>query len=294
MMEPSLQKLFGSLFLICLLTSKAAGASSYCEGNCNNVTSAADAMINSGMAFSVTISKFNTAQIDPQIKDLNSRMKSMNLEAAGIRSESIPQYVEILTEYTQIKKGLITMRIGLQGLARETIKRANIILKLMKRIREDDEKALQALKIAAKTFVKLMKKSLEKLKQAKADLLKTNERLSKIGAYTKVLNDELLAKVKELERNITSVERQKRSYAVPQGLDSLELIHEETEDEENCVFEMKETERDELAEKIMEIKRELKRHSFLTLDFKPLEFVKTAIDMVSSQLNGAFNFKIDY
>jgi hypothetical protein len=323
MIEPCWRKLIGALFLLCLLTSKAEGdtgaryTQNFCKAKqCNNVTYTVEAMLESGMALNQAIGNFNTAQIDPQIKDLTSRINTLNLEAAGIRSSEIPEHLKLLIEYSEIKKGLITMRVILRGLARETIKRADLVLRYINKIDEKPKQAARGLKLAAKNFVRLMKNSQKKLEEAKAYLKKVNTRLSTIKANTKILHNKLVAKFEELERNITELSRKKRSISVPQDLDFLELIDEENAEEEDCmqqlISEIQDTDRmlqreyinsNETAEKLQNLRKvqlELKQRllveteSFLDLGFIPYEFVKTTIDGISSQFKGAFNYHIDY
>ena len=126
------------------------------------------------------------------------RIRALNLEAAGIPQERIPEYKKSLEDFSNIRKELTLMRIVLKTLARETISRGDTLLRLMDMSEKRPHKAKKGLKIAAKQMMDLVTRSDKILEEAEEYLKDVNKKLSKIDAS-------LLTLKHKLEKNSSDV-----------------------------------------------------------------------------------------
>ena len=126
------------------------------------------------------------------------RIRALNLEAAGIPQEKIPEYKKSLEDFSNIRKELTNIRIVLKTLARETIRRGDRLLRLMDLAEEKPAKAKKGLKIAAKQMMDLVTRSDKFLEEAEEYLKDVNKKLSKIDAN-------LLTLKHKLEKNSSDV-----------------------------------------------------------------------------------------
>jgi len=177
-----------------------------------NATSVVEAIVESGMALSDVVNNFNKAEITPIIDDLNERIRNLNLEKAGIPAEKIPEYKQTLRDFSNIRKELLTMRIILKSLARETINRANSLLSLIDIAEKKPDKAKKALKVAANVMVKLIIRSKDILDEAEAYLKDVNKQLTDIDVN-------LLELSKKLESNYEKIMIQLNETEAAMGLD---------------------------------------------------------------------------
>ncbi len=139
----------------------------------------------------------------------------MNLEDAGIPQEKIPEYEKSLEDFTNIRKELMTMRIVLKSLAKESIRRGDSLLKTMDVAERKPEKTQKALRFAAEKMVKLINRSNEVLADAEKYLSDVNKKLSTIDANLITLRNKLDKNSSEVVSKINLIsKRRKKRFAV--------------------------------------------------------------------------------
>lgn len=223
------------IWILSLTMGPVKGGPSCSKGCSLNTTSVVEVLVNSGMALSEAVNNFNKAEVNPAIEDLNERIRNLNLEAAGISTEKVPEYKKSLQEFSDIRKGLKTMRIILIALARETITRADSLLRLMKVVEDKPEKAGKGLKFASKAMVKLIDRSKLVLDEAEDYLKQANARLSDIDANMVVLKHKLDSKFQQVERKLNENQGRRRKREVcensidPQCNQPRAMTHERAE-----------------------------------------------------------------
>lgn len=177
------------------------------------------AIVESGLALNKAVNNFTNAEITPAINDLNQRIRAMNLEKAGIAQEKIPEYQKSLEDFSNIRKELLSMRIILKSLARETISRGESLLGTMDIAESEPDKAQKGLKFAAVLMMNLVKRSETILAEAEQYLQDVKKKLSTIDANLMTLKNKLEKNSSEViaKMNMVSKRRRKR-FAISTGL----------------------------------------------------------------------------
>lgn len=167
-----------------------------------------NAIVASGLNVKETVDAFNKMQMTPIIHELDSRIRDLNLEAAGLslgNHQNLTFYKNLIQDLFVIRSKLHNKRITLKTLARETISRADRLLRFITKSeenKENNEKSTQYLKHAAKGMADLIKRSEKKLADAENDLTEVLDKLSVIDSNLHILKRAIAKKQEKIDEEI--------------------------------------------------------------------------------------------
>ncbi len=144
-------------------------------------------LVLSGKSLHQVFNNLNNIDIATEINDLEERIRSINLESAGIHNVSI--FKELIETLSTIKKELMTSRISLKSFAKSTISRATSLEHAINVIEEKPTKIRFGLKLAANQMLNIIKLHDETIPEAENHMAEVKYLLKSV--------DELLPRLKE-------------------------------------------------------------------------------------------------
>ena len=144
-------------------------------------------LVLSGKSLHQVFNNLNNIDIATEIDDLDQRIHSINLEAAGIHN--IPSFQELIETFSTIKKELIISRIALKSFAKSTISRVSNLEHTINTIEERPTKIRFGLKLAANQMLNIIKLHDETVPEVESRIAAVNNMLKRVDQLFLILKD---------------------------------------------------------------------------------------------------------
>ncbi len=144
-------------------------------------------LVLSGKSLHQVFNNLNNIDIATEIDDLDQRIRSINLEAAGI--QNVPSFQELIQTFSTIKKELIISRISIKSFAKSTISRVASLEHTINTIEEKPTKSRFGLKLAANQMLNIIKLYDETVPEAENHIAEVNNLLKRVDQLILILKD---------------------------------------------------------------------------------------------------------
>ncbi len=157
-------------------------------------------LVSSGKSLHQVFNNLNNIDIATEIDDLDQRIRSINLESAGMHN--VPIFKQLIETISIIKKEMVTSRISLKSFAKSTISRVTSLEHAISTIEEKPTKIRFGLKLGANQMLNIIKLHDETLPEAESHIAVVNNLLKSV--------DELLPRLKQTIQSHYSAQIQQR------------------------------------------------------------------------------------
>ena len=165
-------------------------------------------LVSSGKSLHQVFNNLNNIDIATEIDDLDQRIRSINLESAGVHN--VPIFKQLIETISIIKKELVTSRISLKSFAKSTISRVTSLEHAIITIEEKPTKIRFGLKLAANQMLNIIKLHDETLPEAESHMAVVNDLIKRV--------DELLPRLKQtIQSHYTAQIHQRQSKQIDAG-----------------------------------------------------------------------------
>ena len=145
----------------------------------------------------------NLKHIDilPKVNDLNQRIRSLNIEAAGLDIKDAPTYQQMIEKLSTIRKQLVTIQLSIKSYILRTINRFGSLEETVNAIEKHPEKGTYGFELAAKFMLNIVEDTHEVLPKAEKNMKQVNDLL-------KAVNNHLLSLKTVLENHSSKVRQE--------------------------------------------------------------------------------------